>query len=155
MTNRRAILKGALGGLLGLTLPPFARYAFSQESPAIVLVREGFVMLTGAGRRPCDNGVQHALAPGAGEREPGLRSLGSEDHRARKDPGASGDGLLSPGRGPVRKSAARRGSPDRYLFCRRPDPRRRRADRLRPPARGPHRRRHLRILPRRERSGRG
>src|SRR5262249_43939311 len=47
--NRRAILKGALGGLLGLTLPPFVRHAFSQESPAIVPVREGFVMLTGAG----------------------------------------------------------------------------------------------------------
>jgi glyoxylase-like metal-dependent hydrolase (beta-lactamase superfamily II) len=38
-----------LGGVLGLTQPPFARYAFSQESPAIVPVREGFVMLTGAG----------------------------------------------------------------------------------------------------------
>src|SRR5262249_4402003 len=47
--NRRAILKGALGGVLGLTLPPFARSAFSQQSPAIVPVREGFVMLTGAG----------------------------------------------------------------------------------------------------------
>src|SRR5712692_1809679 len=47
--NRRAILKGALGGVLSLTLPPFARYAFSQESPAIVPVREGVVMLTGAG----------------------------------------------------------------------------------------------------------
>ena len=47
--NRRSILKGALGGVVGLTLPPFARYAFSQESPAIVPVREGFVMLTGAG----------------------------------------------------------------------------------------------------------
>jgi glyoxylase-like metal-dependent hydrolase (beta-lactamase superfamily II) len=47
--NRRAILKGALGGVLSLTLPPFARYAFSQESRAIVPVREGFVMLTGAG----------------------------------------------------------------------------------------------------------
>src|SRR5258706_1519483 len=47
--NRRAILKGALGGVLGLTLSPFARPAFSQESPAIVPVREGFVMLTGAG----------------------------------------------------------------------------------------------------------
>jgi cyclase len=45
--NRRAILKGALG--LGLTLPTFARYALSQESPAVVPVREGFVMLTGAG----------------------------------------------------------------------------------------------------------
>src|SRR5215472_12665889 len=45
--NRRAILKSALGGVLGLTLPPFARYAFSQESPAVVPVREGFVMLTG------------------------------------------------------------------------------------------------------------
>src|ERR1043165_9302342 len=47
--NRRAILKGALGGVVGLTLPPFARYAFSQESPAVVPVSEGFVMLTGAG----------------------------------------------------------------------------------------------------------
>src|SRR3954453_17004565 len=45
--NRRAMVKGALG-VLGLTLPPFARYAFSQESPAIVPVSEGFVMLTGA-----------------------------------------------------------------------------------------------------------
>src|ERR1043166_2554571 len=33
--NRRAVLKGALGGVLGLTLPPFAR--------------EGFVVLTGSG----------------------------------------------------------------------------------------------------------
>jgi len=47
--NRRAILKGALGSVLGLTLPPFARSAFSQESPALVPVRDGFVMLTGAG----------------------------------------------------------------------------------------------------------
>src|SRR5882672_4161869 len=47
--NRRAILKGALGGILGLTLPPLARSAFSQESPAVVPVSEGFVMLTGAG----------------------------------------------------------------------------------------------------------
>src|SRR5258706_8845395 len=44
--NRRAILKGVLGGLM---VPPFARYAFSQESPTIVPVREGFIMLTGAG----------------------------------------------------------------------------------------------------------
>src|SRR5271156_977830 len=47
--NRRAIVKGALGGVLGLTLPPFSRSAFSQESPAVVAVSEGFVMLTGAG----------------------------------------------------------------------------------------------------------
>src|SRR3954470_1893203 len=47
--NRRAIMKGALGGVLGLALPPFARSAFSQESPAVVSVSEGFVMLTGAG----------------------------------------------------------------------------------------------------------
>src|SRR5215813_9509075 len=47
--NRRAILKGALGGVLGMTLPPLARDAFGQESLAIVPVREGFVMLTGAG----------------------------------------------------------------------------------------------------------
>jgi cyclase len=47
--NRRAILKGALGGVVGLTLPPFARSAFSQETPAVVPVSEGFVMLTGAG----------------------------------------------------------------------------------------------------------
>ena len=47
--NRRAILKGALGGVMGLTLPPFARSAFSQGSPAVVPVSDGFVMLTGAG----------------------------------------------------------------------------------------------------------
>src|SRR3982074_3149988 len=47
--NRRAIVKGALGGVLGLTLPPFARSAFSQQTPAVVPVSEGFVMLTGAG----------------------------------------------------------------------------------------------------------
>src|SRR4030081_4063731 len=51
--NRRAIVKGALGGValsaLGLALPPFARSAFSQESPAVVPVSDGFVMLTGAG----------------------------------------------------------------------------------------------------------
>src|SRR2546423_1902539 len=47
--NRRALLQGALGGVLGLTLPPFARPAFSQQSPAIVPVREGFVLLTGPG----------------------------------------------------------------------------------------------------------
>jgi len=47
--NRRAIVKGALGGILGLTLPPFARSAFSQSSPAVIPVSEGFVMLTGAG----------------------------------------------------------------------------------------------------------
>jgi glyoxylase-like metal-dependent hydrolase (beta-lactamase superfamily II) len=42
-------VKGALGGILGLTLSPLARSAFSQASPAVVPVREGFVMLTGAG----------------------------------------------------------------------------------------------------------
>src|SRR5260370_2836385 len=47
--NRRAIVKGALGGVLGLTLPPFARSAFSQESLGVGPVREGFVMLTGGG----------------------------------------------------------------------------------------------------------
>lgn len=47
--NRRAILKGALGGVASLTLPPFARHAYSQESLAVVPVSEGFVMLTGAG----------------------------------------------------------------------------------------------------------
>jgi len=47
--NRRAILKGALGGVLSLTLPSFARGAFAQTSPAIVPVSDGFVMLTGAG----------------------------------------------------------------------------------------------------------
>ena len=63
--NRRAVLKGALGGLAGLTLAPFARYGFSQQSlaqgsavapalgstvaPAVVPVTGGFVMLTGAG----------------------------------------------------------------------------------------------------------
>jgi glyoxylase-like metal-dependent hydrolase (beta-lactamase superfamily II) len=47
--NRRAILKGALGGVLGLTLPNFARDAFAQETPTVVPVSDGFVMLTGAG----------------------------------------------------------------------------------------------------------
>lgn len=47
--NRRAMVQGALGGVLSLTLPPFARSAFSQESLAVVPVSEGFVMLTGAG----------------------------------------------------------------------------------------------------------
>src|SRR3984893_11679993 len=47
--NRRAILKGALGGVLGLTLPPLARDTFAQEGLAVVPVSEGFVMLTGAG----------------------------------------------------------------------------------------------------------
>src|SRR5499425_2291235 len=47
--NRREILKGALRGVLCLTLPPFARSVFSQESLAVVPVSEGFVMLTGAG----------------------------------------------------------------------------------------------------------
>jgi len=47
--NRRAMVQGALGGVLGLTLTPFVRSAFSQESPAVIPVSEGFVMLTGAG----------------------------------------------------------------------------------------------------------
>src|SRR6202030_3219460 len=33
----------------GLPLPPLARSAFSQGSPAVVPVSDGFVMLTGAG----------------------------------------------------------------------------------------------------------
>src|SRR6266852_2483764 len=47
--NRRAVVKGALGGVLGLAVPPFARSAFSQQSLSVVPVSEGFVMLTGAG----------------------------------------------------------------------------------------------------------
>jgi len=47
--NRRAIVKAALGGVVGLTLAPLSRSAFAQQSPAIVPVRDGFVMLTGAG----------------------------------------------------------------------------------------------------------
>src|SRR5262249_36607990 len=58
--NRRAMLKGALGGAVGLTLAPFARYAFAQASPAIVPASGGFVMRTGAGGsilvRPADGG---------------------------------------------------------------------------------------------------
>ena len=49
MFDRRAIVKGALGGVVGLTLAPFARSAFAQANPAIVPVSDGFVMLTGAG----------------------------------------------------------------------------------------------------------
>jgi cyclase len=47
--NRRSVLKAALGGVLTMSLPPLARPAFSQESPAVVPVSAGFVMLTGAG----------------------------------------------------------------------------------------------------------
>jgi cyclase len=47
--DRRAIVKAALGGVVGLTLAPFARSAFAQGGPAIVPVSDGFVMLTGAG----------------------------------------------------------------------------------------------------------
>lgn len=52
--NRREIAKAALGGVVGLTLAPFGRYAFAQESPfqqrpSIVPVSDGFTMLTGAG----------------------------------------------------------------------------------------------------------
>jgi glyoxylase-like metal-dependent hydrolase (beta-lactamase superfamily II) len=47
--NRRSVLIGALGGVLTLTLPPFARDAFAQASPAVVPVSDGFVVLTGAG----------------------------------------------------------------------------------------------------------
>jgi cyclase len=44
--NRRTILKGALAGAVSLGLP---RYAFSQESLALVPVSDGFAILTGAG----------------------------------------------------------------------------------------------------------
>src|SRR5215475_2636222 len=47
--NRRAVLTGALGVVVGLTLTPLARSAFAQEMPAVVPVSDGFVMLTGAG----------------------------------------------------------------------------------------------------------
>jgi cyclase len=47
--NRRTMLKGALGGGVGLALLPFARSVFSQESPAVVPVSDGIVVLTGAG----------------------------------------------------------------------------------------------------------
>ena len=46
MFDRRAFVKGALGGVVGLTL---ARSAFAQENLTIVPVSDGFVMLTGAG----------------------------------------------------------------------------------------------------------
>ena len=57
ITNRRALLRNALGGLAGLTLVPFARNGFSQENlaerppaaPTAVPVTDEFVMLTGAG----------------------------------------------------------------------------------------------------------
>ena len=47
--NRRAVLKGALGGFVGLSLTPFARRSLTQEVPAVVPVTGDFVMLTGAG----------------------------------------------------------------------------------------------------------
>ena len=70
--NRRAIVKGALGVVAGLTLTPFARYGFSQESPAIVPVRDGFVMLTGAGGNIL---VRPASAHSRSRAMPGLRSM--------------------------------------------------------------------------------
>ena len=48
-TNRRAVLKGALGGVVSLSLTPFARHGLTQENPAIVPVTDDFVMLTGVG----------------------------------------------------------------------------------------------------------
>ncbi len=55
---------------MGLTLAPFSRYAFSQESLSIVPVSDGFVMLTGAGGnilvRPSDAG-QVLVDSGAAE----------------------------------------------------------------------------------------
>src|SRR5712691_8405065 len=118
--NRRSILKGALGGVVGLTLPPFARDAFAQASPAVVPVSDGFVMLTGAGGnvlvRTASTG-QVLVDNGAAEFTDAVLK------RLRELPGASGDGLLPAGRGPVRESAAQRGSPDRDFFYRRPDPR--------------------------------
>ena len=48
-TNRRAVLKSALGGFVGLSLIPFARRGLTQESLAIVPVSDDFVMLTGGG----------------------------------------------------------------------------------------------------------
>jgi cyclase len=68
--NRRSILKGALGGVAGLTLPPFARGAFAQASPAVEPVSGGFVMLAGAGGnilvRPASTG-QLLVDSGAAE----------------------------------------------------------------------------------------
>ncbi len=131
--NRRAIVQGALGGILGLTLTPFARSAFSQESPAVIPVSEGFVMLTGAGGnilvRTASTGqvlVDSGAAtdavlkrlrelPGAGHV---TTVFNTHYHCSRKDPGASGDGLLPGGRGPVRESAARSFSSDRNLVFR-------------------------------------
>ena len=83
MMNRRVILKGGLGGVAGLTLAPFARYGFSQESPAapsIVPVRDGFVMLSGAGGnilvRPSSAGQVLVDSGGAEFTDAVLRSLG-------------------------------------------------------------------------------
>jgi glyoxylase-like metal-dependent hydrolase (beta-lactamase superfamily II) len=49
MTHRRALLKGALGGLAGLSLPPFARVGLAAGKPAITRVTDRLAMLTGAG----------------------------------------------------------------------------------------------------------
>ncbi len=76
--NRRSIVKGALGGVLGLALPPFARSAFAQKSPAVVPVSDGFVMLTGAGGnvlvRTASTG-QVLVDGGAAEFSPALLAL--------------------------------------------------------------------------------
>jgi cyclase len=49
MTSRRVILKGALGGLTGLTLPPFAVSSFAADPLRITRVTDELVMLTRAG----------------------------------------------------------------------------------------------------------
>src|SRR5258707_13879408 len=82
--NRRAILKGALGGVLGLTLPPFARSAFSQASPAVVPVSEGFVMLTGAG----GNVLVRTASTGQVLVDSGAAELAAVLKRLRELPGA-------------------------------------------------------------------
>ncbi len=77
--NRRAVVKAALGGVAGLTLAPFARSAFAQQSPAIVPVRDGFVMLTGGGGNILVRGASDR--PGAGGQR--RRSIPTDAVRAR------------------------------------------------------------------------
>jgi cyclase len=49
MATRRAVLRGALRGVAGLSLAPLARWSFAADGVALAPVADGFTMLTGAG----------------------------------------------------------------------------------------------------------
>jgi glyoxylase-like metal-dependent hydrolase (beta-lactamase superfamily II) len=49
MTDRRTVLKAALGGVAGLSLPPFVGSSFAADKPGITRVTGALALLTGAG----------------------------------------------------------------------------------------------------------